>query len=172
MKSIIRYGAAILALALFMTACSKKSSNSSASLGTTTFSVSGQSNTMVLTADTTYLLTLAGAGLFSSTSDSAALGILLYKPNVNIGYGAVSGLWSDTATVQTASIEITAKNGKDYTDANPTSGMPSPVHPFIVQITSNNGTVLTGTYSGELYNNTNAADSLLVTNGSFSVKLQ
>lgn len=167
-------GAVIVALAIAMTACKKSSSGNS--LGTGSMTVNGQSTTFAAVYDTTTIFTIVAAGVLPATKDTAEITFTLSYNNVysniapwNYQY---SGLWADTATEQVLNVFLVdAKTGYQYRDASTTTQYPSVLHPDVMTITSNKGNVISGTFSGELFD-LNANDSLLIQNGSFSAKLQ
>lgn len=156
--------------------CSKKSgSNSSATPGSVVFNYNGSTVKMAAVADTTngYLDIVAG-GLLPGSKDTAGLTLTLwYNGQTYPWIAQYSGTWTDTTNVQTAGgVLWDYTQGNEFYDVNPVTNGASLATPFTVRFSSNNGSVITGTFIGHLFQQTgNQQDSLVITNGSFNVQL-
>lgn len=170
------YGAAFIALLLSVTSC-KKSSNSSSQAGTLTFQVNGKTASFTAVADsftmsgtdTLYGIYLTAEGTLPGTTDSVSIDIQL---NNEVGYVAqYNGSFPSNGQ--------SAFSGCQYYDAasgNSYGNLYNGPSFFYADITSNNGSVVRGTFSGTLYNVTGivkpTSDSLVIANGQFSAQLR
>jgi hypothetical protein len=170
MKSIKRfsfYGFIAVALFASITSCSKKSSNSASGPGTFTFSWNGQSTTMQGSLDTGQNFIFTAVGVLPGTTDTSSINMEI--PNVEaIHTSTLLGAYSDTSTVDFdhtvgfALIDVTSAFA--YTDNTQS------LHPFLLNVTSNNGNTINATFSGMVYLEAgNGADSLMVSNGHLTV---
>lgn len=168
--------ASAVAFLFVVSSCSKKSSNtSSATLGSVVFSYNGSSVKMVAVADTSAgELDLTAGGTLPGSKDTAVLDLTCgyYGPNY-LSIAQYNGTWTDTTVSQSAWASfLDNTTGGVFNDINPATQYPSFATPFTIRINSNNGSVVTGTFTGHLYlQNGNQQDSVVLANGAFNVQL-
>lgn len=168
--------ASAVAFLFVVSSCSKKSSNtSSATLGSVVFSYNGSSVKMVAVADTsTGILNITAGGLLPGSKDTAVLTLTCwYNGQTYPWIAQYSGTWTDTANVQTAGgVLWDNTQGNEFYDVNPATSSASFAAPFTIKFSSNNGSVITGTFTGHLFQQTgNQQDSVVLANGAFNVQL-
>lgn len=161
-----------LAVALLFAAsgCSKKSSNNNPStpLGTLTFTANGKVYTWAATGDT-ITQSITATGIFPGTTDSGKIAFDLYTASLS----AAHGVFSDTASLtgnysMFPSFWDIGDEWTDYPVGNINGVRPNAC---VLDITSNNGGIVAGTFSGMFYEQASGVDSLLLTKGSFAIKL-
>ena len=165
-------GTAVIALLLFTASCKKSSSSSSSTSGTGTnsFALNGQSASVSrINVDTSVNgITVIGVAIFPATKDTAAI-TLEFSNEHEIACSQYMGTFSDTSTVGlTAQLTYTDElTGNMYQDM----GIGGNTH-FQGTITSNNGTTISGTFSGTLSPIAGSGTSdITVTGGTFTVTL-
>jgi hypothetical protein len=157
-----------IALILFSTAC-KKSSNSGTGSGTVSFQENGTSLTLATNVvDTGNNVLIDAEGTLSGTKDTVAITLEILNAGFNVYAAQLSGVYTDTAAYS-PSVDIT------YGDASTQSYWSDESYKniFTVDVTSNKSGVMKGTFGGTLYLQTGSSsvDSVIITNGSFSVQL-
>ena len=161
-------GTAAIALLLTASSCKKSSSNSTTlKQGTMTFTMNGKTVNMVASADTTGQVIIAGVGALSA-GDTAQ--VTLYLNVYGGAYAATyTGNFADSSILRNGSaglIDLT----KGYQMYDDYTGASTSV--FDVNLTSNNGIDVSGSFSGWVYLNSGAGpDSTNITNGKFNVQL-
>lgn len=161
------FGIAAISLLIFATSCKKNSSNSNApKLGTVSLDVNGKpvivNDIMVDTSDQALLI--AGTCLLPGATDSASFEMSFF--NSTSDFQQFKGLFADTSVNDFVTMNILDSQGDQWQNEG--------VKPTTINVTSNSGTVITGTFQGELNPTSGAVaqDSLIITNGQFSVKIQ
>ena len=160
------FGAAVIALAFSVTSCKKSSSNNAPKLGTVSLNVNGKpvivNDIMVDTSDLALLI--SGTCLLPGATDSASFEMSFF--NSTSDFQQFKGLFADTSVNDFVTMDILDNQGDQWQNEG--------VKPTTINVTSNSGTVITGTFQGELNPTSGAVaqDSLIVTNGQFSVKIQ
>src|SRR6185437_10460031 len=143
---------------LFLTACSKSNNNTTGSNGSLSAMVGGSSFTAIKT-DGAYIALLNQlfvVGYYIQSQDTTAIQIAIpYIPPVNHPF----------STDSTGSVLTYVIDGKRY-DAS----IAFPVSHAIFTLTTADTVqhTIAGTFSGTIYNDTNANDSIVITNGKFS----
>jgi hypothetical protein len=166
-------GAAAIALILFATACSKKSSNSGPALGTMTMWVNDTTVTLTATVDTLQQVNITGVGVLPGSTDTVTLQIVLNNFFAGLSSIQLAGMWIDTAVYGPSSDGFYTDPGTSsyYTQGGDGPGPGTNV--FEVDVTSDNNYLLNGTFSGVLYQNNGVVnDSIIIKNGKFSVQVQ
>lgn len=159
-------GAAVIALAFSMTSCKKSSSNNAPKLGTVSLDVNGKpvvvNDIMVDTSDLALLI--SGTCLLPGATDSANFELSFF--NNTSDFQQFKGLFADTSANDFVVMDVTDNQGDQWQNEG--------VKPTTINVTANNGTVITGTFQGELNPASGAVaqDSLIITSGQFSVKIQ
>lgn len=164
-------GTAAIALLVTTTSC-KKSSNSAPKVGTLTFTLNGKSVNMLATADTSGEVVITAVGPLPGTTDTAQL--TLYTEIYDLAGGqawaqSYTGNFPDSSVVHGSAATLTDLTAgyTMYDNYTPAVGKI-----FDVNITSNNGSVASGTFSGWVYLTSGTGpDSTSITNGKFSVQL-
>lgn len=180
MKNIKHCAAAIAALALTIMACSKKSNNNngpSGPVGTAAFTFNGQTDTMTsVYCDTSHNLYVQYRGsLFSSTNDTAELQFSFANQNPGPPWvSQIGGLWSCASATQKIYVYYRdIKTNIVYYGYSPFTQLPSAIHPFLLNVSYNNGSIFSATFSGEIYDqNSGKYDSLYISKGFFTVQLK
>ncbi len=117
---------------------------------------------------------LTAVGRFPGAADFAEMVLVLSNTIATNYYYAAdqTGTFSDTTDLNHGLFlyPSVSHDGGDYRDADANTS-PSATYPCILKITSNDGKIMTGTYSGMLFNQDYPDDTLLMTNGAFAVKL-
>ena len=180
MKSTIRlFGVA--AIAIFLTACSKKSSSPSTSanvpVGTFRFTTKDTVFNWSVISDTNAAIYITAVGRFPGAADSAEM-VLVLSNTLATGYYAAAnqiGTFSDTTDLNHGLFlyPSISHDGNDYRDDDAVNANPSPsaTYPCVLTITSNDGKIMTGTFSGMMFNQNTPGDTVLMTKGAFSVEL-
>lgn len=168
-----RFLATAIAVLLITGGCSKKGgNNSSTPVGTFQFTTNDKVYNWTAVADTIGFSTITAVGIMPGSTDSGQVILVLSSPNSSL---ANRGIFSDTADLnngQDLYPSLWTSSGGQYRDASPNTAEPSVQYPWEIDITSNNGSVASGTFSGMFYNAYNGVgDSILMTKGIFSVKL-
>lgn len=173
------FGAAIVAILL--TACSKTSSNhptsSSVPVGTFRFTTKDTVFNWSVISDTNSLIYITATGRFPGAADTAEMVLVLSNTLTTSYYPAATqmGTFSDTTDINHGLFlyPSISHDGNDYRDDDAVNANPAPsaTYPCVLTITSNDGKTMTGTYSGMMFNQNTPGDTILMTNGAFSVKL-
>lgn len=169
MKAMIKSGLymAIFSVLLLAASSCKKDSGSSTNSGNVNFNWNGQSVSLTGVLDTGSAFTFTGAGVMPGSKDTVMLNITV--PNIpSRPTYSLTGVFCDTVT--------TSYNGTaTFALADPISGMAyqdqtASLHPFSLDIISNNGSVISATFSGMVYlTYGSGVDSLMISNGHLSV---
>lgn len=157
---------------LVLGSCSKKGSDTpSTPVGTFQFTNNGKVYNWTAVADTIGFSTITANGELPGSTDSAQLILVLSSTNVSLNN---RGIFSDTADLNTGQdlyVSLWPYAGGEYRDYDYSTAEPSVQYPWTIDITSNNGSVARGTFSGVVYNTNSPGDSIVMTKGIFSVKL-
>jgi hypothetical protein len=158
-------------VALVLAACSKNS-KSSPQVGTFTFTTAGKVYNWSAVCDTGGVFDIIATGIYPGTADTAQLILIISQTSATDWAAKDLGVVPDTGYYNGQQLYPSLfVNGVDYRDFSTTNAAPSATYPCILDITSNNGSIMGGTYSGMLYNQNSGGDSILMTNGVFSVQL-
>ena len=160
-------GTAAIALLVAATSCSKSNSNSTPKVNTLTFTLNGKAVNMIAEADTNGQVVVTGVGALSA-GDTAQLTLYL---NIYGGANAAAytGSFTDSSILRNGAASLTDLTTTyqmydDYNGAN--------ARVFNVNVTSNNGSEASGTFSGWIYLSSGSGpDSTSITNGKFNVQL-